>query len=296
MRIALVLLSWGIQLVPTHGAAQTPTTPYTPEQCPSCAGWNAERPAFPVFGNTYWVGTRGLGAVLVTSESGHILLDGGLPESAPLILENIRALGFALEDVHAIVNSHAHYDHAGGIAALQEATGAMVYAMPLAAEALRTGVLTEGDPQVESALPYPPVAEVTVIADGDTVRAGGAAVVAHLTPGHAPGDTSWSWVSCEDGLCHSMVYADSQTPVSDNGFLFSEGDRRTRFEAGLDRIAALSCDILMTPHPGASGLWDRFEARERGDAAGLVDPDGCVRYAERYRDALRRRLELEGIE
>src|SRR4051794_12102028 len=84
--------------------------------CPSCAEWNAPHAPFDVIGNTYYVGTNGLSSILITGAQGHILIDGGLPESAPLIAANIRALGFKVEDVKLIVNSHAHYDHAGGIA------------------------------------------------------------------------------------------------------------------------------------------------------------------------------------
>ena len=89
------------------------------------------------------------------------------------------------------------------------------------------------------------------------------------------------------------MYADSQTPVSDDGFRYSMGDRTERFERGLEVIEGLACDILLTPHPGASGLWDRVAARDQGDPEALVDSAACVRYAERYRQRLRERLERE---
>src|SRR5262245_41278824 len=97
-------------------------------ECPSCAEWNVPQKSFRIFGNTYYVGTHGLSSILITSPRGHVLIDGGLPESAPLILANIRSLGFRAEDVKLILNSHAHYDHAGGLEALREATGASVAA------------------------------------------------------------------------------------------------------------------------------------------------------------------------
>jgi len=87
--------------------------------CANCAAWNKPHQPFRIYGNTYYVGTDGLSSILITSEGGHILIDGALPESAPLIVAGIRSLGFRIEDVRFIVNSHAHFDHAGGIAELR---------------------------------------------------------------------------------------------------------------------------------------------------------------------------------
>jgi metallo-beta-lactamase class B len=158
---------------------------------------------------------------------------------------------------------------------------------------MRMGDLTPEDPQRDTALAFPPVARVEVIADGDTVRVGPLALVAHLTPGHSPGGTTWAWRSCEEDRCVDIVYADSQTPVSDDGFRFSEGDRAAAFERGLTEIETLACDLLVTPHPGASDLWDRVAAREAGDLEALLDPGACRRYAETWRQRLAERLERE---
>ena len=121
--------------------------PDPPLACEPCAEWNKPLEPFQIFGNTWYVGTGGLSSILVTSDKGHILIDGGLPQSAALIAANIRKAGFKLEDVKLILNSHTHYDHAGGIAALQRASGAKVAASPLAAAALEQGGPTEDDPQ-----------------------------------------------------------------------------------------------------------------------------------------------------
>ena len=279
---------------PSPVLAQAVPRGYTPEECPSCASWNRPTTPFKLFGDSYWVGTRGLGAILITSDVGHVLIDTGLPESAPLILDNVRALGFEPTDIEIIVISHPHYDHAGGTAEVQRASGAVVKAMPAAATALRRGVPGPDDPQHGSALPFPPVNGVDLLSPGDTVRVGPIALVAHLTPGHSPGGTTWSWPACEGGRCIDLVYADSQTPVSDEGFRFSEGDRAGEFERGLALIATLRCDLLVTPHPGASGMWDRISARERGDWGPLLDPDACRRYAENGRQQLSGRLAREG--
>src|SRR5512146_2131722 len=126
-RIVRIALSIGLSLPPLPLVAQVADTAHAgqpPATCPNCAEWNAPQRPFRIYGNTYYVGTHGLSAILLTSSEGHVLIDGDLPESAPQIIANIRALGFRIEDVKLILNSHTHFDHAGGIAALQRASGA----------------------------------------------------------------------------------------------------------------------------------------------------------------------------
>lgn len=272
--------------------------PAAPEpSCSACAEWNAPQRPFRIHGDTYYVGPRGLGVVLVTSPEGHVLIDGALPESAPLVMENIRALGFRVEDVRLILNSHAHFDHAGGIAALQRASGAEVAASPASRRVLLRGASGPDDPQYGVLPSFPAVERVREVADGETLRVGPLALTAHSTPGHTPGGTTWTWRSCEDGRCLDLVYADSQTPVSAEGFEFTRSehypDAIADFERGHAVLEGLPCDVLVTTHPGASRLWERLEARERGDADALIDPDACRRYAADARAQLARRVERE---
>jgi metallo-beta-lactamase class B len=284
----------GLLSAPPFGA-RIAAQGYSATECPSCRAWNAPHAPVNLFGNSYYVGTDGLTALLITSPAGHVLIDGGLPESAPLILRNIQSLGFRLQDVKLILNSHDHYDHAGGIAELARATGATVAASSASAKTLRAGRSGPEDPQFALILPYPKVARVQVFADGDTLRVGTLAVVAYLAPGHTAGGTSFSWRSCEASRCHDLVYADSQTPISDDTFRYA-GDARyptavADFTRGHRRLEQLSCDILITPHPAAARLWERLAAT--GAAPGLVDPEGCRRFVATSRAALARRLESE---
>ena len=171
-----------------------------PKKCDSCDGWNQPSAPITLFANTYYVGTAGLSAMLVTSPQGHVLLDGALPQSAPLIAANIRALGFRTEDVKVILTSHAHYDHAGGIAALQRATGATVMAAPWTARALVQGVPLDDDPQIgfgKAANAFPAVKNVKVVQDGEVIKVGPLAITAHLVPGHTPGNTPYTWDACD---------------------------------------------------------------------------------------------------
>jgi metallo-beta-lactamase class B len=262
--------------------------------CESCAEWNAPQRPFRLYGNAYYVGTHGLSAVLIASNDGHILIDGDLPESVPAIVANIRTLGFRVEDVKLILNSHVHFDHAGGIAELQRRSGAAVAASASSAEVLQRGSSGRDDPQYGVLQPIAPVARVRVIADRETLRVGPLAVTAYLTPGHTPGGTTWTWRSCEGARCLDIVYADSQTPVSADDFLFTRNTTYPGvlrdFDKSFAALDGLPCSILVTPHPDASGLWTRVERRDAGDADALVDPAACKRYAAGARERLARRL------
>src|SRR5262245_17656039 len=192
-----------------------------PSSCAECPAWNMPRQPFRVYGNTYHVGTQGLGSILITSSEGHVLIDGALPGSVPQIVVNIHSLGFRVEDIKLIVNSHAHFDHAGGIAELQKMSGARAGADQWAANAMKKRMVARDDPQFGIIIPIARVARVTTFKAGETLKAGSLTVTAHLTPGHTPGGTSWTWRSCENSRCLNLVYADSLTPVSADGFLFT---------------------------------------------------------------------------
>jgi len=264
------------------------------EDCPACAGWNIPQEPFRVHGNTYYVGTEGLSAVLITSEEGHILIDGALPESAGQIEANIRALGFRIEDMRLIVNSHAHFDHAGGIAELQRLSGAEVAASAWSAEALQEGGIMEGDPQFGLGIPFAPVLNARVIEDGETLTVGPLAVTPHFTPGHTPGGTSWSWQSCEGEDCVNIVYADSLSPVSAEGFRFTDRPQGVAdFEESFAALESISCDILLTPHPGFAALLEKAAQFHDGAPNPFVDPDACDAYAADMRAWLQRRVAEE---
>jgi metallo-beta-lactamase class B len=253
-------------------------------RCSHCAEWNVSQQPFRVYGNTYYVGVRGLSSILITSPEGHVLIDGDLAESAPKIAANIQALGFRVQDVKLILNSHVHYDHAGGIARLQKLSGAQVAASPFTARALKTGKSGTDDPQYDIVLPIEPVAKVRVLKDGEVLHVGPLALTAHFTPGHTPGGTSWTWKSCDQDRCLNIAYVDSLTAVSAPNFRFSDSKTypqvRADFEKSFGKVAALPCDILLTPHPGASDLWDRLAKRDRGDANALIDPGMCKQLAQ----------------
>lgn len=244
--------------------------------CQPEAKWAEPAPPQKVFGNTYLVGTCGISAILVTSDDGAVLIDAGVEEAAPLVEANIAALGVKLADVRYILNTHEHPDHVGGLAKLARDTHATVEAREPGASALEKGRPGRGDPQYKTSKPFPKVAKVRRIADGDHVRLGAIDLTAHATPGHTPGSTTWTWTSCEGERCLHLVYADSLTPVSDDDYRFSDPDVLATFRKSIATVSSLPCDILLTPHPDASDLWHRLGP----DAtAALVEVDACRRYA-----------------
>jgi metallo-beta-lactamase class B len=224
-----------------------------------------------------------------------------LPQSAAAIDAHIRALGFKTEDIRLILNSHAHFDHAGGIAAIQRLSGATVATSPSGARALESGEPSPDDPQVafgRASNAFPRVQHVRAVADGEILRVGSLAITAHWTPGHTPGSTTWTWRSCEGTRCLDVVYADSLNAVSAPGFKFT-GDathpsRVDAFRKSIATVAALPCDVLLSVHPEFSNTADKLKRRAAGATENpFIDPSGCRTYAAKASRALDRRIAEE---
>jgi metallo-beta-lactamase class B len=161
---------------------------------------------------------------------------------------------------------------------------------------MKKGAVPRDDPQFGIIIPIAKIARVETFRDGETLSAGAVTITAHLTPGHTPGGTSWSWRSCENGRCLYLVYADSLTPVSADSFLFTRSreypDAVDDFERSFSFLDNVPCDILITPHPDFSNLWQRLEKRGSNPDA-LIDPSACRALAESSRERLKKRLAEE---
>ena len=268
------------------GAAEPAGVPACPLDASPMAGWSDRAPPRRIFGNTYYVGTCGIAAVLVVGDAGAILVDGATEQATAAILANIRALGFDPRQVKRLLNTHEHMDHAGGLAGLQQATGAPLLARAPALATLRRGRSEREDPQFGELTGFPPVADVRTLADGEVVRLGGLALASHATPGHAPGGTSWTWRSCEGTRCLDIAYVDSHSALTDGVYRFSDHpDYVAAFQRSIDVVETLRCDLLITPHPVASDLLARFN----GDSP-LIDAAACRRFAAGARSNLDKRL------
>lgn len=258
------------------------------------ADWYAPQEPFAVYGNTYYVGTGGISAVLITSRAGHVLIDGGAPRAPARIAEHIRQLGFRVEDIRYILNSHAHHDHAGGIPELQKLSGATVLASPASLAVIASGQPDKSDPQLPHLAPMTPVTKLRAVHDGEVVRLGPIALTARFTPGHTKGGTSWTWQSTDQGRVANMVYADSLYALSGDAVRFSDNPGYPEAKADVERsiatLASLECDVLVAAHPELGGLWERkAQQPARGNAA-FIDRDACRNYAAKARAWLAKTL------
>jgi metallo-beta-lactamase class B len=264
------------------------TGPQLATICKDRDGWDDPAAPAEIFANTYYVGTCGISAILIAGKKGSILIDSGTDRGATLIAQNIRDLGFPLSSVRILLHSHEHLDHVGGMGRIQKLTGAQLYASPTAARVFATGIATGDDPQVGLNKPFPTARVDRIIADGEIVRLGNLWLTGVATPGHTPGAMSWHWVSCDGGVCRSIVYADSLSPISRDDYRFSDHPAYlAAYRRSINRIAALDCDILLTPHPSASGMFERFAGKS------MENPNGCRDYAARLTKQLDERLAKE---
>jgi len=265
---------------------QAPSPAKWVDACVDWDDWDKPGPPFRIFGNSYYVGSCGITAILITGNDGHILIDGGTEAEADIIIENIKYLGFSLNDVKLLIHSHEHFDHVAGFAKLQKLSGAKLLASAEAAPVIATGFIAATDPQAGMHKPFPAARVDGIVTDGEVINLGALALTPIATPGHSPGALSWQWESCDKKRCVSIVYADSLSPVSNENYYFSDHPGYVElYQQGLNKIAGLDCQILLTPHPSASKMRDRLSRAE-----GLIDTNGCVAYAENISKRLKKRL------
>jgi metallo-beta-lactamase class B len=288
--IPVILLS---SLIVQTAYAQSPSEaqgrPSSDSSCVNDPSWIAPQKPFRVYGNTWYVGPRGLGVFLITAPAGDVLIDGGVPADAALIEANIRSLGINLHDIKWILNSHAHCDHAGGIAQLAHDIGAQVIA-----NAADTSLLARGgrdDPEYGERFLFPPVHVARTVTDGESLHLGTVVITAHSTPGHTRGNTTWTWESCEGKRCLQLVDIGSLS-APDYKLIANPKypDIVRDFESSFAMVAALPCDIGLSPHPDLVHFWERVATREHGDADALIKPMTCHDYAADARESFEAQL------
>ncbi len=263
--------------------------PQWAKACGDSTDWDQPAPPVRIHGNTYLVGTCGISSILIVGDEGNVLIDGGTEKGAEVIAANIRSLGFKLKDIRYLLMSHEHFDHVGGIARLQQLTGATLVTSAPAEQVLNTGVPGTDDPQGGMHKPFRAANVGRVIGDGGDVRLGNIRLFAMTTPGHTPGALSWRWESCDGGVCRTIVYADSLSPISRDDYRFSDHPAYlAAYRDSIAKIAASRCEILLTPHPSASDMKQRMTGKEK-----LFDPEGCKAYAASLSKRLDDRLAKE---
>jgi metallo-beta-lactamase class B len=247
---------------------------------------------FRVMGNVYYVGASDITSFLITTPQGMILLDGGYAETAPMIQKNIEKLGFKVSDVHILLNSHAHTDHAGGLAALKQLTGAKVMASAGDRALLESG--GHNDPQFGDTLLFPAVQVDQVVGDGEAVELGGVVLHAVLTPGHTPGCTTWTMQVKDGAKNYDVVFLCSTTApdpyrlVNNTAYPQIVADYSHTFA----RLGGLPCDIFLGAHGSFFHLTDKMnELKAQTFPNPFIDPKGYQRFLAESEKAFRQRLQ-----
>jgi metallo-beta-lactamase class B len=253
------------------------------------AAWNRPAEPFEVIDGVYYVGTEELAAWLIPTAQGSVLIDGALEESAPLIEANIRRLGFKVEDVRFLLNSHAHFDHSGGLAQLKRDAKAQLIASRDDQVALETGRYVGNES--EANLNFEPVKVDRVIADGEVLIVGSARLTAHLTPGHTSGCTTWTLPVVSHGQSLDVVFYCS-TSVALNRLWPSEqypgiiDDYRRSFA----RLATLQADVFLANHKDFFRLWEKRAAMRPEGPNPFIDAGELGRFVEASRVEFERDL------
>jgi len=284
MKTFLLLGLLCVLLCPAAGCAQVDDT---------SRSWNQPVKPFRIAGNLYYVGASDLASFLIVTPQGHILLDSGLVETVPQIQHNVSQLGFRLEDVKVLLNTHAHYDHAGGLALLKRLTGATLMASEADAALLAAG--GKGDPNFGDKLAYEPVKADRILRDGDKVELGGVTMTAHLTPGHTKGNTTWTMTVTEGTKSYNVVVAGS---TSTPGYKLVDNPNYPEIVADYQRtfqiLKTLPCDIFLGPHGNFFDLTKKSKLIEQGEKQNpFIDPDGYKRYIEENEKAFQTELERQ---
>jgi metallo-beta-lactamase class B len=263
---------------------------------PTSRSWNQPVEPFRIAGNLYYVGASDITSFLIATPGGLILLDGGFAETAPLIRDSVKKLGFRLEDVKYILSTHAHYDHAGGLAALKRWTGARLVAGEADAPLLAAG--GHGDFRFGDRLTFPPVTVDRTVKDGDTVTLGGTTLTAHATPGHTRGCTTWTMQVADGGKTYDAVFVGSAT--INPGVVLTANPQYPAIAADYARtfetLKKLPCDLFLAAH-GAffdlQGKMAKLRQRKDGGANPFLDPQGYREHVRQKEELYRRQLAQE---
>jgi metallo-beta-lactamase class B len=254
---------------------------------------NRPFPPYKIVGNVYYVGADDITAYLVATPAGHILLNSGYVETVPLVRDSIRKLGFRVEDVKILLNSQAHGDHVAGQAAMQKLTGAKVYSSERDAVVIESG--GRADPRWGREQTYPPVKVDHVVSDGEQVKLGDSVLVAHLTPGHSIGCTTWTMRVLEGGKPYDVVFVGGVTINPGVHFV-----GRPTYPGIADDYArtfrvlrALQCDVFLGAHGNYYGMIRKYRQMQQSPQPNpFLDPQGYRELIDRseraYLDQLKR--------
>jgi metallo-beta-lactamase class B len=254
--------------------------------------WIEAYPPFRIAGNLYYVGTRGLASYVIKSSEGLILINSDLEQNVPQIKASIEQLGFKFSDVKVLLISHAHWDHDAGSAKIKELTGARYMVMDADVPVVESGGKTDFHYGNTASSQYPPTKVDRVLHDGDEVKLGDATLVAHLTPGHTKGCTTWAMKVKDGSKTYDVVIVGSPNVnagyklVGNKEYPTIAGD----FEKTFRVLKALPCDIFLGAHGSYFDMEKKYAKFKAGDAAVWVDPAGYKAFVADREKAFRTEL------
>ena len=257
--------------------------------------WTTPFPPHRVMGNVYYVGSKDLASYLITTPQGHILINSNLKSSPALIRKSVEALGFRFSDVKILLISHAHFDHAAGSALIKQQTGAKYMVMDAEVPVVEDGGRSDFQYGRSASSWFAPTKVDRVLHDGDEVKLGNVVLVAHLTPGHTKGCTTWTMKAVDGGKTYNVVIVGS--PNVNPGYKLVGNVQypqiATDFEKTFRTLNSLPCDIFLGAHGGYYGMQEKYARMKKGDTNAFVDPAGYKSYIAEREQAFRTELKRQ---
>jgi metallo-beta-lactamase class B len=253
--------------------------------------WNQPIPPYRVISNIYYVGTNYLASFLIVTPQGDILINPDYEESVPLIRASVEKLGFAFSDIKIILISHAHDDHAAGCALAKKLTHAKLMVMQPDVPEIEDG--GAGDFQYNSR--WTPAKVDRTLRDGDAVTLGGTTLIAHLTPGHTKGCTTWTTEVKDGSRTYHVVIVGS--PNVNPGYKLVGNAKYPQIAADYEKtfavLKSLPCDIFLGAHGSYYGMDEKLRKQGAGGPNPFIDSAGFQAYVTEREQAFRTELRAQ---
>jgi metallo-beta-lactamase class B len=256
-------------------------------QVPANADWTEPFPPFRIAGNLYYVGSKGLANYLIVTPQGNILINSDTEANVPLIRASIEKLGFKFSDTKILLISHAHWDHDAGSSLIKKQTGATYMVMDADVPVVESGGKADFAYGNSPSTLYPPVKVDRMLHDGDKVMLGGSTLVAHLTPGHTKGCTTWTMKVTDGGKTYDVLILGS--PNVNPGYKLVDNKAYPQIAEDYERmwrvLKSLPCDIFLGAHGEYFGMEEKYARMKQSGPNPFIDPEGYKKYiAEKEAD------------
>ena len=253
-------------------------------------------PSFRIADNLYYVGTKGVASYLITTRQGHILINSNVEAGVPLLRTSVESLGFKFSDIKILLISHAHWDHNAASATIKKLTGAQYMVMEGDVPVIESGGKSDFQYGQDPDAHYAPTTVDRVLRDGDKVKLGNAELVAHLTPGHTRGCTTWTMKVKDGEKTRNVVIIGS--PNVNPGYKLVDNkvypEMAKDFERTFTVLKSLPVDYFLGAHGSYFDLETKYAQMKAGSATVFIDPEGYKKYVTEREQAFRRELAKQG--